>query len=192
MKNKSVIFWDGGLTAIETLKIIQSSTPKEDIILVSLLNSNGNEVGLTGIPEEIISLQARFLGIKLVRLYQDELCLKVLSKFQNQGYKFYSGSRSSKLNYECVREIKIHYPLAGKSYQELREQSQARCILTSVNSEEMQRYLGKEISDIDLELDTYNVDTFAIYDPLFRIRIPFSKNIVVQQGDTFICKIRSV
>ncbi|MEH0860691.1 MULTISPECIES: hypothetical protein [Halobacteriovorax] len=196
MKNKKVLFWSGGLTSLATLKKLLESHKKDEIILLCLLNKEGNELGHTGIPEEVLQLQARYLGLKLVRLYQDELSKKVLEKFVQQGFEFYCGSRDGHFieTTPLLNSLKVETPLKGIAYTELMEQDQSRTILTSVQNEEDQRLLGKEISDISQYLQQSNqrLDTFVIYDPLFRIRIPFSKNIVVEKDGYFICKIRSV
>lgn len=192
MKIKKVLFWSGGLSSLHALKYLLNTISKQDIILVTLLGKEGNEVGHTGIPEEIISLQAKYLGIQLIRLYDDELSEKVLNKLALQGAHFYSGCRSANFKVSSTPQLEINYPLQQSSYTEMLVTNQARAVLTSVEKHEDQRFLGKEISDIDMNFDAQNINTFVIYDSLFRIRIPFSKNIIVEKNGNFICKIRSV
>ncbi|MFG1494175.1 hypothetical protein [Halobacteriovorax sp. ZH4_bin.1] len=194
MKNKKALFWSGGLSSLSCLKhLIKDGNPKSEIVLITLLSKEGNEVGYTGIPEEIISLQARYMGIKLVRLYNDEMSKKVISKLSEQGYEFHSGQRNEDFAKQSIlSNTKIKTPLMGTSYTKLLEDQNNRAILTSVDREDHQRFLGKELKDIDIKFDEMDIDTFVIFDPLMRIRIPFSKNIIVQKDNHFICKIRNV
>ncbi|MGI4993737.1 hypothetical protein ACRXCV_13950 [Halobacteriovorax sp. GFR7] len=194
MKNKKALFWSGGLSSLSCLKhLIKDGNPKSEIVLITLLSKEGNEVGYTGIPEEIISLQARYMGMKLVRLYNDEMSKKVISKLSEQGYEFYSGQRNEDFAKQSIlSNTNIKTPLMGSPYTKLLEDQNNRAILTSVDREDHQRFLGKELKDIDIKFDEMDIDTFVIFDPLMRIRIPFSKNIIVQKDNHFICKIRNV
>lgn len=195
MKNKKALFWSGGLTSLTTLKEILKTTDKNDVVLLCLLNKEGNELGHTGIPEEVLQLQARYLGIKLVRLYQDELSKKVLTRLSEQDYEFFCGARNGYFqDNPLLSEINITTPLMDLPYQELLADGHHRTILTSVQEADEQRFLGKELSDIkdNLNFESQLIDTFVIFDPLFRIRIPFSKNIIIEKDGHFICKIRSV
>ncbi|WP_412472274.1 hypothetical protein [Halobacteriovorax sp. RT-2-5] len=194
MENKKALFWSGGLSSLSCLKLlIKEGTSKSDIVLITLLSKEGNEVGHTGIPEEIISLQARYMGIKLVRLYNDEISSKVLNKLSEQSYNFYSGQRNDKFSKNpIIANLKINTPFLGLSYTKLLEDQINRAILTSVDREDHQRFLGKELKDIEINFDEMDIDTFVVFDPLMRIRIPFSKNIIIEKDNHFICKIRNV
>ncbi|MFG1484922.1 hypothetical protein ABMA77_02575 [Halobacteriovorax sp. RZ-1] len=194
MKNKKALFWSGGLSSLNCLKhLIKDGCPKSEIVLITLLSKEGNEVGYTGIPEEIISLQARYMGMKLVRLYNDEMSNKVIKKLSEQGYEFYSGQRNEEFTKQSVlADININTPFMGLAYTKFLEDQNNRTILTSVDCEDHQRFLGKELKDIDIDFNEMDIDTFVIFDPLMRIRIPFSKNIIVERDNHFICKIRNV
>ncbi|MFG1483283.1 hypothetical protein ABMA79_01320 [Halobacteriovorax sp. HFRX-2_2] len=194
MKNKKALFWSGGLSSLSCLKhLIKDGYPKSEIVLITLLSKEGNEVGHTGIPEEIISLQARYMGMKLVRLYNDEMSNKVIKKLSEQGYEFYSGQRNEEFTKQSIlADININTPFMGLAYTKFLEDQNNRTILTSVDREDHQRFLGKELKDIDIDFNEMDIDTFVIFDPLMRIRIPFSKNIIVERDNHFICKIRNV
>ncbi len=194
MKNKKALFWSGGLSSLSCLKhLIKDGYPMSEIVLITLLSKEGNEVGYTGIPEEIISLQARYMGMKLVRLYNDEMSNKVIKKLSEQGYEFYSGQRNEEFTKQSIlADININTPFMGLAYTKFIEDQNNRTILTSVDREDHQRFLGKELKDIDIEFNEMDIDTFVIFDPLMRIRIPFSKNIIVERDNHFICKIRNV
>lgn len=197
MKKKKVLFWSGGLSSLTVLKKLLSETAKNDIILICLLNKEGNELGYTGIPEEVLQIQAKYLGIKLVRLYQDKMSEKVLLKLKEQNFEFYCGTRDGKfLETPFLTSLDINTPLLNKSYLEILDNSHSRAILTSVEDAQDQRLLGKELIDIapnlDLKNETQKIDSFVIFDPLLRIRIPFSKNIIVEKDGHYICKIRGV
>ncbi|EPZ52278.1 putative lipoprotein [Bacteriovorax sp. BAL6_X] len=194
MQNKKALFWSGGLSSLSCLKhLIKNGCSKNEIILITLLSKEANEVGYTGIPEEIISLQARYMGMKLVRLYNNELSNKVVIKLKEQGYQFYSGQRNEKFTKQlAIADININTPFMGLAYTEFLEDQNNRAILTSVDREDQQRFLGKELRDIDIDFNEMDIDTFVIFDPLMRIRIPFSKNIIVEKDNHFICKIRNV
>ncbi|MDP2159640.1 MAG: ATP-binding protein, partial [Flavobacterium sp.] len=69
MKKAVALFWSGGKDAALTLHKLQQSNTYEPKVLICTINSELKKVAMHGVPERLIELQAKSIGLPLLKMY---------------------------------------------------------------------------------------------------------------------------
>ncbi len=210
-KQKVLLFWSGGKDSNLALTRLKKNEQYEVIGLVSIINPSKNTVKFHGIPEALLVDQAKLLNIPLIRIYieanaTNEEYLDIISKkllpFTLKGIKhiafgdIHLEEIKSFRNKMCdILKVTAIFPLWGESpekllneYFELNHQA----IITAIDRSKLDNsYLAKLydrewISRLPKEIDPMGENgefhTFATFSPYFKMRIPYSKTIAIEEG----------
>ncbi len=210
-KSKVLLFWSGGKKSNLCFTKLKQSSDYEITAIVSLINPKSNYIQYHGIPETLIVEQSKLLNIPLVRVYV-EPDISEVDFFNNleQKLKLFFQKGIQHLAFGCTKEagsFKVHqnlchhlkvnalFPLEQclekeliQEYFELNHQA----IITGVNKNLLDNsYLAKLYDQSWIEKLPENISpfslkgefhTFATFSPYFKMRIPFSKTIAIDEG----------
>lgn len=210
-KQKILLFWSGGKDSNLALTRLKKSDQYEVAGLVSIINPTKNTVKHHGIPEALLVDQAKLLDMPLIRIYLEaeatnkeyiDVVGKKLLPFTSKNIKHFAfgdihSEENKKFRIKMCEQLKSDaiFPLWGErseklieEYFELNHQS----IITSIDRNKLDNsYLAKLYdrewiarlpSNIDPMGENGEFHTFATYSPYFRMRIPFSKTIAIEEG----------
>lgn len=210
-KQKILLFWSGGKDSNLTLTRLKKNEQFDVVGLVSVINPAKNTVKFHGIPEALLVDQAKLLNVPLIRIYIEEnasneeyldiICKKLLP-FTSKGIKQIA---FGDIHLEDVKAFRIKmcemlkanavFPLWGESHEKLLNEYfelNHQAIVTSVDRSKLDNsYLAKLYDrewiarlpkDIDPMGENGEFHTFATFSPYFKMRIPFSKTIAIEEG----------
>lgn len=209
-KEKILLFWSGGKNSALALHLLRNSA-FEVVGLVTILDRETNRVRHHGIPDVLVVEQAKLLKLPLQRMFvsnqnsQEEIAsqisalLKIFAKKNINNVAF--GDASSMEDREYLEKICsdsgtiAHFPLWGKSADELNSlffETNHKALVTAVLKEKLSAeflafeytpdYVNKLPEGINRAGENNEFHTFVTFGPNFKMRVPFSKAIAVDEG----------
>jgi len=218
-KEKILLFWSGGKDSALALHYLKKDPRYEVIGLITTINRDTNNVKFHGIPEVLIVEQAKMLKLPLQRIFLPGDCSneeyidhvgKILSIFGKRGVrKIAFGDIHlediKKFREDMLKPLEMEavFPLWGKNtkdvFKELIETGH-KAIVTGVmtskldntflNCEYDENYVSRLPEGIDPAGENGEFHTFMVYSPHFKMRIPFSKAIAVQEGPYLVMQVK--
>ncbi len=210
-KKRVLHFWSGGKNSALALHLLKSDPQFEVVGLISIFDREKNTVKFHGVPDSLILDQAKMLNLPLQRIflqsdasnteYIDHVG-KILAMFSKKGILHVSFGDSHLEEDKFFKEEMLKplnmtglFPLWHKSSEEINDQffkTGHKALVTSViinkldNSflacEFNQNYIDRLPKDIDPAGENGEFHTFVTYAPSFKMRIPFSKSIAIDEG----------
>lgn len=210
-KQKILLFWSGGKDSNLALTRLKRNDQFEVTGLVTVINPTKNTVKYHGIPEALLVDQAKLLNLPLIRIYIEadatndeylEIITKKLLPFTLKGIKHFAFGdihlediRNFRLKMCAQLNVTAVFPLWGESSEKLLNEYfelNHQAIITSVYRTKLDNsYLAKLydrdwISRLPENIDPLGENgefhTFATFSPYFKMRIPFSKTIAIEEG----------
>jgi uncharacterized protein (TIGR00290 family) len=210
-KNKVLLFWSGGKDSNLALTRLKNSKDFEVVALLTTINSKTNTVKYHGIPETLLIDQAKLLSLPLIRVYHDEnisnedYILSLSNKISSLKKLDLSGIAFGDIHLNDVKQFKENFchklnleavfPLWGESESSLLEEyfsTNHQAIITSIDRSKLdnsflaklynQEWLDRLPSGIDPMGENGEFHTFATFSPYFKMRVPFSKTIAIEEG----------
>lgn len=212
MEKKNVLlFWSGGKDSNLALTRLKKNPELNVIGLVTTINREKNRVNFHGIPEALLVDQSKLLNIPLIRIYiednaNNETYLKtIFEKIAPLKKKNLSAIAFGDIHLQDIRhfreemckqfEVDALFPLWGESsesllneYFELNHQA----IVTGINRDKLDNSFLAKLYDrewiarlpegVDPMGENGEFHTFATFSPYFKMRIPYSKTIAVEEG----------
>lgn len=212
MEKKNVLlFWSGGKDSNLALTRLMRD-PKINVMgLVTTIIKETNCIKFHGITEALLVDQAKFLGLPLVRIYLDEntnnheyldIITNKLKPFLKKDLKAIAFGdihlaelRAFKEQIANILNIEALFPLWNENPESLLNEyfeNNHQAIITSVkrdlldNSFLAKPYDREWIKRLPENIDPFGENgefhTFAIFSPFFKMRVPFSKCIAIDEG----------
>jgi uncharacterized protein (TIGR00290 family) len=212
IKKNVLLFWSGGKNSALTLTALRKNTDYNILGLVTLIDRETNCVRYHGISEALIVDQSKLLGIPMVRIFQDrindsntllnEIVIK-LSPFKNKnlfGIAFgdVRNLDDKNIHEKIARELKVEslFPLWNISNEKLITdffENNHQALISAIDKNLIDlSFLAKEynrewISKLPETIDSFGENhefhTFATYSPYFKMRIPYSKAIAIDDNN---------
>lgn len=210
-KQKILLFWSGGKDSNLALTRLKRNDHYEVVGLVSVINPAKNTIKFHGIPEALLVDQAKLLSIPLIRIYIEEsatnkeyldiICKKLLP-FTAKGINHIAFGdihledlKAFRLKMCQMLNATAFFPLWGESSEKLLNEYfdlNHQAIITGVDRSKLDNsYLAKLYDrewisrlpkDIDPMGENGEFHTFATFSPYFKMRIPYSKTIAIEEG----------
>ncbi len=210
-KNKVILFWSGGKDSNLALTRLKKSNDYEVVALLTTINSKSNTVKYHGIPEALLVDQAKLLSLPLIRVYHDEnisndsyilsLCEKLtsLKKMDLYGIAFgdihLADVKKFKEDFCQKINLKAIFPLWGEPESQLLEEyfsSNHQAIITSIDRSKLdnsflaklydREWIERLPNEVDPMGENGEFHTFATFSPYFKMRVPYSKTIAIEEG----------
>lgn len=218
-KEKILMFWSGGKDSALALHHLKQDPNLEVIGLITTINRDTNTVKFHGIPDSLLLEQAKMLMLPLQRIFLPGDCSneeyidhvgKILSIFAKRGVrKIAFGDIHlqdiKKFREDFLRPLEMEavFPLWGKSSKQIFQefmQSGHKALVTSIMKDKLDySFLNCEYDEKFIERLPVGVDpagengefhTFVIYSPHFKMRIPFSKSIAIDEGPYLVTQVK--
>lgn len=210
-KEKILLFWSGGKDSALALHYLKEDPKFEVVGLVTTFNRESNTVQYHGIPDSLIIDQAKMLKLPLQRIFLPNNCSneeytdhvgKILAIFGKRGIHHVAFGdihlkdvRKFREDMLIPHEMKAIFPLWGKdSFEVCKEffKTGHKALVTSIMKDKLDRsFLNCEYDQDFVDRLPKNLDpagengefhTFVTYSPHFKMRVPFSKAIAVEEG----------
>jgi uncharacterized protein (TIGR00290 family) len=211
VKDKILLFWSGGKDSALALHSLMKDPKFEVVGLVTTFDRDSNTVKYHGIPDSLIIDQAKMLKLPLQRIflpgnysegeYIDHVG-KILSIFARRGIHHVAfgdvqSEAMKKFREDMLLplEMKGHFPLWGKTSAEINKEfieTEHKALVTSImrskldpsylNREFNQEFISRLPEDVDPAGEKDEFHTFVTFSPHFRMRVPFSKAIAIEEG----------
>ena len=205
-----MLFWSGGKNSALALHQLRNSS-YEVVGLVTILETETNRIGDHGIPDVLVVEQAKLLKLPLQRVFvsnessQEEITnqisslLKIFAKKNIRNVAF----GDTCLAFERELHEKLcstagaiaHFPLWGKSADELNAlffETNHKALVTAILKDKLSAeflaleytpdYINKLPEGINRAGENNEFHTFVTFGPDFKMRVPFSKAIAVDEG----------
>ena len=208
---KTLLFWSGGKNSALALTRLKSNPEIKIIGLVTLLDRKMNAVTHHGIPEALIVGQAKLLNIPTIRIYQDsntpieenlENIVSKITPFIKSGieqiaFGDVNVNESIEFKNEICKRTKTTalFPLWGAENISLLNEffsTNHHAIVTAINKQKLDNsFLAKEfnqewVNRLPDEINPFGINgefhTFTTFTPHFKMRIPYSKAIAIDDG----------
>lgn len=218
-KEKVILFWSGGKDSALTLYKLKKELNYDVVCILTTLNEETNHVPFHGLPDKMLVEQSKMLDIPLQRVYLSESPTneeykkevgKILAMFAKKGIRKVAFGdinqkeiRAFKDQFLAELEMEGIYPLWGLDTLQVAKEFMStghKAIVTSVLLDALDgSYLAKEFNVNFIESLPSNVDpsgengefhTFCIYGPYFKMRVPFSKAIAIDEGPYLVSLIK--
>jgi uncharacterized protein (TIGR00290 family) len=209
-KEKILLFWSGGKNSALALHHLINSN-FEVMGLVTILNRDTNRVSFRGAPDVLILEQAKLLKLPLQRIFvpgdsseeqQIEQVSNLLKIFAKKNITNVAFGDSCLEHERLVKEkiceragMKANFPLWGKSASELNSmffETNHKAIVTAIHKEMLNanflafeyspEYVSKLPEGTSASGENNEFHTFVTFGPTFKMRVPFSKAIAVDEG----------
>jgi len=210
-KKKVLHFWSGGKNSALALHLLNIDPRYEVVGLVSIFDREKNTVKFHGVPDSLVMDQAKMLNLPVQRIflppdaskneYIDHVG-KILAIFAKKGIHHVSFGDSHLEDTKTFKEEMLRplnmtgiFPLWHKSSEEINEQffkTGHKALVTSVITNKLdnsflacefnQNYIDRLPKDIDPAGENGEFHTFVTYGPAFKMRVPFSKSIAIEEG----------
>lgn len=221
MKNKpkALLFWSGGKDSWLALNAVKNEGKLQIVGLICVIERESNQIKFHGIPESIVTEQARLMGLTVQRIYvhqnasNQEYCQeinKILDLYSRKGINHLifgdihlADIKQFKENWLVPRGFQLHFPLWGQSSLKLAQsffESGAKAIITSIRNDLLDTsFLAQEFNPAWLSKLPSNIDpcgengefhTFVFFAPGFKMRVNFSKSMAKQYGPYLITEIK--
>lgn len=216
-KKKTILFWSGGKNSALLLHTLKQSQDFEILSLVTVFNRDTNRVDHHGIPDPLIVEQSKMLKLPVQRVYvspgstNDEFLsqvssiVKIFARTNVTHVAF--GETKSLTRRKLYEDLCAHvgltalFPLWEKSGAELAKSfigSHHKALVTAINKDVLNaNYLAFEYNEewisklpegIDQSGENDEFHTFVTFGPSFKMRVPFSKAIAVDE-DNFLVSL---
>lgn len=215
-KEKILLFWSGGKNSALALHNLNNSN-FEVVGLVTIFNRDTNRVSYRGAPDVLVIEQAKLVKLPLQRIFvpgnsteeeQIEQVSNLLKIFAKKNITNVAFGDSCLEKDRAIKEkicelagMKAHFPLWGKSSSELNSlffETNHKAIVTAINNEYLNanylafeyspEYVSKLPEGINASGENNEFHTFVTFGPTFKMRVPFSKAIAVDEG-TFLVSL---
>lgn len=219
MKKKIILFWSGGKDSALALHHLKQDPQYEIIGLLTTFDQKSNTVKFHGIPDSLIGEQAKMLNLPLQRIFLPENCSnsiyidkvsKILALFKKKninhiafGDIHLNDIRTFKEEMLAKIELKAVFPLWGKNSQDLNNEffeSGHKALVTGVMKDKLdysflacefnKSYIDRLPPSIDPAGENGEFHTFVTFGPNFKMRIPFSKSIAIEEGPYLVSLIK--
>ncbi|MCP4915170.1 MAG: diphthine--ammonia ligase [Oligoflexia bacterium] len=216
---KAVLFWSGGKDSALALHRIKKENQFQIVSLITTINKNSNRVPFHGINEKQIVLQAKLLGLPLLRVYLPNQASNedyeskvggILESFKKKGITdfifgdiFLKDIREYRENFLSRYGLAAHFPLWESNSTDLIkefEETGHKAVITAVLKEKLEeKYLNKELSleyvknlpvGVDHAGENGEYHSFVYYSPYFKMRVSFSKDVGRDEGPYLVSNIR--
>ncbi|MGZ3808824.1 MAG: Dph6-related ATP pyrophosphatase [Bacteriovorax sp.] len=210
-KEKILMFWSGGKDSALTLHYLKKDPKFEVVGLITTFDRDSNTVKYHGIPDSLIVDQAKMLKLPLQRIFLPGDCSneeymdhvgKILAIFGRRGIRHIAFGdihlkdvRKFREDMLLPLEMKALFPLWGKDSNEISKEffkTGHKALVTSImkdkldksflNCEYDQEFVDRLPKNIDPAGENGEFHTFVTYSPHFKMRVPFSKAIAVEEG----------
>ncbi len=210
-KEKILLFWSGGKDSALALHHLIQEAQYEIVGLVTTFNRDTNTVNFHGIPDSLIIDQAKMLKLPLQRIFLPANCSnteyidhvgKILLIFSRRGVH---NVAFGDIHLEDIRkfreemlvplEMKAVFPLWGKDSKEVNNEffkSGHKALVTSILKEKLdpsflncefdQHFVNRLPKEVDPSGENGEFHTFVTFGPSFKMRVPFSKAIAIEEG----------
>ncbi len=219
MKQKTLLFWSGGKKSALALHQLKQNDQIEVIGLVTLFDSQKNTVPLHGIPDALITEQAKLLKLPLQRIYiseNDQLdtqtarIAKILQIYVKTGigqiaFGHLQADQNSDFYRNLIQSLGLTalFPLMDKSSLEVMTNffdSGHKALVTSIDTRKLDNsflsceynldYLKRLPSGIDPAGAQGEFHTFVVFGPNFKTRVSYSKSIAIHEGDYLVSLVK--
>lgn len=216
---KAVLFWSGGKDSALALHRIKKENNFQIVSLITTINKNSNRVPFHGINEKQIVLQAKLLGLPLLRVYLPDQATneeyenkvgQILQSFKKKGITdfifgdiFLEDIKNYREHFLSRYELDAHFPLWGNDSTQLIqefEETGHKAVVTAVSKEKLEeRHLNKELTldyvnslpeGVDHAGENGEYHSFVYYSPYFKMRVSFSKDVGRDEGPYLVSNIR--
>ncbi len=210
-KEMILLFWSGGKDSALALHYLKQDPNFEVVGLVTTFDREKNAVKFHGIPDSLIIDQAKMLKLPLQRIFLPDNCSneeyidhvgKILAVFGKRGIHHVAFGdihlkeiRKFREDMLILLEMKAVFPLWGKDSNEINKEffkTGHKALVTSImkdkldtsflNCEFNQEYVDRLPQNIDPAGENGEFHTFVTYSPHFKMRVPFSKAIAIEEG----------
>lgn len=210
-KKRILLFWSGGKNSAFTLYKIIQDNQFEIAGLVCIFDRDKNTVKFHGIPDTLIIDQAKMLKLPLQRIFLSSECSqeeyidhvgKILGIFAKKGIHDVAFGETSSIEYRKIIEkmleplkMKAHFPLWGRQSLKMSDEfikTGHKALITSIHSDKLDRsFLNCEYDQKFIERlpqaitpfgDSGEFHSFVTFGPHFKMRVPFSKSIAIEEG----------
>lgn len=209
-KEKILLFWSGGKNGALALHTLKDSN-FEVVGLVTIFNRETNRVSFRGAPDVLVVEQAKLLKLPLQRVFvptdsseeeQVNQISSILKIFAKKNITHVAFGDSCNDHERAIKEkiceasgLKSLFPLWGKSSDELNSiffETNHKAMVTAVFKDKLNanflafdytpEYVSKLPEGINSSGENNEFHTFVIFGPGFKMRVPFSKAIAVDEG----------
>lgn len=210
-KEKIMIFWSGGKDSAVALHLLKQNPAYEITGLITLLDRASGRVRFHGIPDSLIVEQSKLLKLPLQRIFLDSEMTNeeykkqigtYLKLFAKKGIKTFafgdihlSDVKDFKTQMLSELDLKAEFPLWGKTSAEVNEiffESDHKAMVTGVMIEKLgpeflaceftREYILRLPPTVDVAGENGEFHTFVTFGPNFKMRVPFSKSMAVDEG----------
>lgn len=210
-KKKVLLFWSGGKDSALALHTLKQDSQYEIMGLITTFNRDRNTVNFHGIPDSLVIEQAKMLKLPLQRIFLPENCSneeyinhvgKILAIFSKRGVHHVAFGdihlkdiRKFREDMLLPLEMTPLFPLWGmdskqicKAFFNSGHKALVTSILTSkldntfLNCEFDQAFIERLPEKIDPAGENGEFHTFVTYGPSFKMRVPFSKAMAIEEG----------
>lgn len=218
-KKKILLFWSGGKDSALALHYLKKDPAFEVISLITTFDQKSNTVKFHGIPDTLIGDQAKMLNLPLQRIFLPENCSnkeyiehvgKILTLFKKRGINHVA---FGDIHLEEIKKFKIDmlkqlemiaiFPLWEKKSNDIVKEffeSGYKALVTSVMKDKLdysflacefnQSYVDRLPSGVDCAGENGEFHTFVTFGPNFKMRIPFSKSIAIEEGPYLVSLVK--
>jgi uncharacterized protein (TIGR00290 family) len=219
MKEKVLLFWSGGKDSALALYYLKQNPNIELKGLITTFNSRTNSVPYHGIPESLIVEQAKLLKLPVQRIFLPEGASnevytenvgKILSMFSKAGITtiafgdlFLDDVRAFRENFLTPLGLKAIFPLWGKNSKDVVDEffkTGHKALVTSINTDVLdsnflacefnEQFITRLPDNIDPAGENGEYHTFVTFGPYFKMRVPFSKAIAVNEGPYLVTALK--
>jgi|GEM_PF-2583193 len=210
-KHKVLLFWSGGTKCNLTLSMIKNDPSLDLVGLISIINPKTNRVNYHGIPEPLLVEQAKLLNLPLVRVFipddisseeVEKIIAEKLSIFIKKGFSTFVFGNLNQNGHHLLSDsqaqklgAKLIFPLKNHSTDDLIKEyfkHNHQAIITSVDRNKLdnsflaklydQEWIERLPKEVSRFSENNEYHSFATYSPFFKMRIPYSKTIAVEEG----------
>jgi len=206
--NSSIMNWSGGKDSALCLYYVLKNELFDVRYLLTTLNASNNRISMHGVSEELLSLQAKSIGIELKKVFLSEkssiteyektisdilsvlksenICISIFGDIFLEDLRKYRETQLAKLGF------KAEFPLWNRNTKEIAIDfinKGFKSIIVSINSQYLDKsFVGRIFDKSFLNDLPKNVDScgengefhsFVFDGPIFKTTIPFKKGDVV-------------
>jgi uncharacterized protein (TIGR00290 family) len=208
---KILLFWSGGKDSALALHYLKQDPNIQVVGLVSTIEQENGAIRFHGVKDTLIKTQAEMLNLPLQRIFIPKDCsnlvyektlLQFLGRFQKAGIEALAfgdihQTEIRQYREELFNKIQMNclFPLWQKNKDELLKtyfENGYKSIVTSIQKEKVDlKWLGKEFNQEFLDQLPSEVDplgengeyhTFLYFGPGFKMRVPFFKAVLGEDG----------
>lgn len=219
MKQKTLLFWSGGKDCALAYHYLKQNPEVEVAGLITTMNADKNAVPYHGIPDSLITEQAKLLKLPLQRIFLPENCSneiylervgKMLELYAKKGITHIAFGDIHLDDVRAFREnmlkpyhLNALFPLWNKKSSDLAQEFLStghRALVTAVHTEKLDasflaceynhEYIARLPEGVDPAGENGEFHTFVTFGPGFKMRVPFSKAIAINEGPYLVSTLK--